>query len=224
MKKYFLIIGLLFIVSCKRADEPAEEVGFAIRFEKPQPINDSELSKIPNKFRGLFMSSDSIYINVKENIILTESYYKYRFHKKEMDSIKVFFDLKGNQYGSKLNDEVYDYRFIGDSIEFSNKQIDTFFVFSDKQKAKRINGELVLNYKDSIYWKIKAFSLEKNILKIKYIYSEEDLKRMDSLTKIKSTMIDSILFILKPSRNEFKRVLNLKNFGETIEYKKVKNN
>ena len=66
--------------------------------------------------------------------------------------------------------------------------------------------------------------MEKNTLKIKDIYSEEDLKRMDSLTKIKSTMIDSVLFILKPSRNEFKRVLNLKNFGKTREYIKVKNN
>jgi len=222
MKKYFLIIGLLFFVFCKRIETPY--AGFDMCFEKPQPINDSELSKIPNKFRGLFMSSDSIYINVKENIILTESYYKYRFHEKEMDSIKVIFDLKGNQYVSKLNDEVYDYRYIGDSIEFSNKQIDTFFVFSNTQKAKRIDGQLVLNYQDSIYWKVKAVSLEKDVLNIKYIYSEEDLKRMDSLTKIKSTMIDSTLFILKPSRNEFKRILNLKKLGENREYKKVRNN
>lgn len=113
---------------------------------------------------------------------------------------------------------------IGDSLEIIKKDIDTFFVFSNVQKAKRIDGQLVLNYKDSIYWKIKTISIEKNILKIKYIYSEEDLKRIDSLTKIKSTMIDSSAYILRPSRNEFKRILNLKNLGETREYKKVKNN
>ncbi|MBF4469960.1 hypothetical protein [Flavobacterium sp. HJJ] len=223
MKVCFLFLGFLFLVACKRADAPAEE-GFAMRFENPQPINDSELSKIPNKFRGLFMDSDSVYFNITDKMIFQEYYNKSRFHKKELDSIKVFFDLKGDQYISKLNNDVYDYRYIGDSIEFSNKQIDTFFIFSDTQKAKRIDGELVLNYKDSIYWKIKTINVEKNILKIKYIYSEEDFKRMDSLTKIKSTMIDSTLFILKPSRNEFKRILNLKNFGKIREYKKVKNN
>lgn len=220
MKECFLSVVLLFVVCCKRADEPAE-VGFAMRFEKPQPMNDSELSKIPNKFRGLFVNLDSEYVYIKENIILKEYYSKFRCHKKILDSIKEEFYLKGNQYVSKLNNEVYDYRYIGDSVEFSNKQIDTFFVFLNTQKAKRIDGQLVLNYQDSIFWKIKAISLEKNRLKIKYIYSEEDLKRIDSLTKIKATMIDSSLFILKPSRNEFKRILNLKKLGEELEYKRV---
>jgi hypothetical protein len=190
MEKCFLILVLLFVVSCKKADAPADESS-ALYFEKPQPINDSELSKIPNKFRGIFMNSDSMYINVKENIILKESYNRFRFHKNELDSIKVAFDFVGSQYVSKYNKDVFDYRYLGDSIEFSSKEIDTFFVFSNTQKAKRIDGQLILNYSDSIYWKIKAISMEKNMLKIKYIYSEEDLKRMDSLTKIKSTMIDS---------------------------------
>ena len=220
MEKCFLILVLLFVVSCKKADAPADESS-ALYFEKPQPINDSELSKIPNKFRGIFMTSDSIYINVKENIILKESYNRFRFHKNELDSIKVAFDFVGNQYVSKYNKDVFDYRYLGDSIEFSSKEIDTFFVFSNTQKAKRIDGQLILNYSDSIFWKIKAISVGKNMLKIKYIYSEEDLKRMDSLTKIKSTMIDSSLFLLKPSRNEFKRIINLKRFGEEHSYKKI---
>jgi hypothetical protein len=220
MKNYFLILGLLLMISCKRAE--AEPFGFSFYFEKQQPIHDSELSEIPNKFRGTFMNSDSIYISIKENIILRGYYNRFRFHKNALDSIKDGFDLVGNQYVSKLDEAVYDYKYVGDSVEFSNKQIDTFFVFSDIQKAKRIDGQLVLNYKDSIYWKIKAIRLEKNMLKIKYIYSEEDLKRIDSLTKIKSTMIDSSSFLLKPSRNEFKRILNLKKLGEEQDYKKVR--
>jgi hypothetical protein len=216
MKKYFLFLGLLFIVSCKKADTPF--AGFAIYFEKPQPINDSELSKIPNKFRGIFMDSDSIYINVKENIILEESYYKFRIHKTDLDSLKEFFSYPNGKF--KLSSKIIK----GDSLEIIKEDIDTFFVFSNTQKAKRIDGQLILNYKDSVFWNIKAISMEKNMLKIKYIYSEEDLKRMDSLTKIKSTMVDSSTYILRPSRNEFKRVLNLKNLGETREYKKVKNN
>lgn len=222
MKKYFFLLGLLFVISCKRAE--AEPFGLSFYFENPQPINDSELSKFPSKFRGVFMSSDSVYIDIKENIILQEYINKFRFHKKGFDSIKNAFDLVGNQYVSKYNKDVFNYRYLGDTVEFSNKQIDTFFIFSDVQKAKRINGQLVLNYKDSMYWDIKAINLEKNMLKIKHIYSEEDLKRIDSLTKVKSTMIDSSSFLLKPSRNEFKRILNLKMLGETREYKKVKNN
>jgi hypothetical protein len=220
MKKYFLILGLIAFLSCKNAEEP---VGPNLYFENPQPINDSELSKIPNKFQGLFMSSDSVYLNVQENIILKELYNKFRFPKKDFDSIKGDFDKIGNTYISKMNQDVYEAKYFKDSIEFSNKRIDTFFIFSDSQKAKRFDGKLVLNYKDSIYWTVKSISLEKSILKIKYIYSEEDLKRMDSLTKVKSTMLDSSTFVVKPSRNEFKRILNLKKLGEDMEYKKVQN-
>jgi hypothetical protein len=213
MNKCFLILVLLFVVSCKKVAAPY--AGFDMCFENPQPINDSELSKIPNKFRGIFINSDSMYITIKENIILEESYYKFRIHKTDLDSLKEFFSYTNGEFklGSKI--------FRGDSLEIIKKDIDTFFIFSNNQKAKRIDGQLVLNYKDFIFWKVKVMNIEKNKLKIKYIYSEEDLKRMDSLTKIKSTMIDSSLFILKPSRNEFKRIINLKKFGEEQEYRRI---
>lgn len=216
MKKYILLLGLLAFLSCKKA-VPA---GLDFYFENPQPINDAELSKIPNKFQGLFMSSDSVFLTIKENIILEESFYKFKFPLKDMDSLKNEYIFSNGKCISKDKKEVYDYRQLKDSIEFSNKQIDTFFMFSNTQKAKRFDGQLVLNYKDSIYWKVNPIRLEKNRLKIKYIYSEEDLKRIDSLTNVKSTMLDSSSFIIKPSRNEFKRILNLKHLGSDIEYKK----
>lgn len=221
MKKYFLVLILLLVIaSCKKAEAPADE-GFNLFFENPQPINDSELSKIPNKFRGLFIDSDSNYINIKENLILNEYYNKFKIHKNMLDSLKNEFDFVGNQYIFKFNNYAYDYRYLGDSIELSNKQIDTFFIFSNTEKAKRFNGQLVLNFKDSIFWKVKSLRLEKNALKITYLYSNDDLRRMDSITKIKSAAIDTASFISKPSRNEFKRILNLKNIGYQGNYNRV---
>lgn len=221
MKKCFLVLTLLLVIaSCKKADAPSEDE-FNLCFETPQPIKDSELSKIPNKFIGLFMDADSNYIDISENIILNEHYYKFKFHKNLSDSLKTEFDLVDNHYVSKLNKDVYDYRYIGDSIEFSNKQIDTFFIFSNTEKAKRFNGQLVLNYKDSIFWKVKSIRLENNILKITCLNSKEDLRRMDSLTKMKSKAIDTITFVSRTSRNEFKRILNLKKIGWELDYKRV---
>lgn len=169
------------------------------------------------------MNSDSLYFNVQDDVILKEFYDKFRFPKSEFDSIKLNFDKVGEKYISKFNKDVFDCKYLKDSIEFSNKRIDTFFIFSDRNKAKRFDGKLVLNYKDSIYWKVKIISVEKNRLKIKFIYTEQDLKRMDSLTKVKSTMLDSSSFVIKPSRNEFKRILNLKKLGGEYEYRKVAN-
>jgi hypothetical protein len=217
MKKYILVLGLLAFLSCKKA-EPA---GLDFYFENPQPINDAELTKIPNKFQGLYMNSDSVFLNIKENSILEERFYNFKFHRKYIDSLKNEFVFSNGKCISKEDKEVFDYRQLKDSIEFSKKRIDTFFVFSDSQKAKRFDGKLVFNFKDSIYWKVKSIRLEKNNLKIKYIYSKKDLKRIDSLTKVKSTMIDSSSFIVKPSRNEFKRILNLKHLGEDLEFRKI---
>ncbi|TRX37588.1 hypothetical protein [Flavobacterium restrictum] len=218
MKKYLLILAAFVFISCKK--HRAEPFGLNFYFENPQPINDAELCKIPNKFQGLYKSPDNVFININENSILFENYYTFRLHKNTLDSLKQEFDFSNGKYISKINHSIYVIKIIGDSVELSNKDVDTFFVFSNTQKAKRFNGQLVLNFKDSIYWKVKSICLEKNILKIKYIYSDEDLKKMDSLTKIKSTRIDSSSFIIRPSRNEFKQILNLKNLVEDSEYKK----
>ena len=219
MKKYILVLGLLAFLSCKKAEEAPS--GLSFYFENPQPINDAELSKIPNKFQGLFMDADSVFLNIKENIILEEKYYRFKFPLKDMDSLKNEFIFTNGKCISKDKKEVYEYRQLKDSMEFLNKRIDTFFIFSDMQKAKRFDSQLILNYKDSIYWTVKSIRLEKNKLKIKFIYSEQDLKRIDSLTKVKSTMVDSSSFIIRPSRNEFKRILNLKLLGEDLNFKTI---
>ncbi|WP_396168277.1 hypothetical protein [Flavobacterium sp.] len=217
MKKYFLVLGILLLFSCKKA-EPS---GLSFYFESSQPINDAELADIPNKFQGLFIDSDSVYLNIKGHVILRESFFKFKCHKNYIDSLKNDFVFSKGKYIAKDDNEVFDYRQLKDSIELSSKQIDTFFIFSAAQKAKRFDGKLVLNYKDSLYWTVKSISLGKNSLKIKYMYTEQDIKRIDSLTKVKSTMLDSSSFVIKPSRNEFKRILNLKHLGEDVEYRKV---
>lgn len=222
MTKYVLILGvLIFIISCKKVEAIPE--GYNLYFKTPQPIHDSELSKFPNRYRGLYVSSDSIYTRIKDNIILSESYTKFIVHKTAMDSLKREFDYSHGNYILKLDRSIYVPKIIGDSIELSTKQVDTIFSFSNVQKAKLVHGQIVLNTKDSIFWNAKILTLNKNTLSLKYLYSKEDLQRMDSITKLKSTMIDSSTYILKPSRREFIKFIELKNFGYVREYKKIRN-
>lgn len=221
MKKLALLFVLSFLmISCKNAD--AVPSGNNFYFENPQPVNDSELSSIPNKFKGIYMNSDSLYLNVTDNIIFYESENKFRFHKNQIDSLKEYFEVVNGKYISKDKKEVFNSKNVGDSIEFATKDIDTIFNFSETKKAKRINGDLILNEKYSIYWKVKLLSLNKNILNIKVLYSDGDLKRMDSITKIHSKKIDSLSYIISPSRSEFKRFSKIKNFGFDSKFVKVK--
>lgn len=222
MKNYLiLLITTLFFASCKeRASE--HPIGNTYYYQEPQPINDSELNSIPNKFIGLYVNEDSIYLNVSKRMIAEESFFKFRIHKNSLDSLSNELIKINGKYKFKNETTFLEDKIIGDSIEFSQKEIDTLFVFSDKQKAKRINGKLVLSDKDSVYWQTKLVFLDKNKLTIKYLYSNNDLKKMDSITKIKSKQLDSTSYLISPTRAEFKSFFQVKDFGYDIKYKKVK--
>lgn len=221
-KTAIVFLTAFVIISCKKAEADGIPDGNNFYFVNPQPINDSELSSIPNKFQGIYRNSDSSYLNITKNSIFKESSFKFRLHKNQIDSLKKEFTIVNGKYITNDTKEVYDSKSIGDSIELSSKNRDTIFIFSNAQKAKRINGNLILNQKDSIFWKVKLVSLDKNNLTIKEIYSDNDLKRMDSITKIHSKRIDSVTYIISPSRNEFKKFSKIKDFGYDSKFIKVK--
>jgi PBP1b-binding outer membrane lipoprotein LpoB len=213
----FLAATLLF-TSC---NEHAVPVGNTYYFTQPQPINDSELNSIPNKYLGCYVNADSVFLNVSKKMITEERFFKFRIHKNNLDSIADKIVKFNGKYRFKNETTFLDDKIIGDSIEFSQKELDTFFIFSDKQIAKRINRKLVLSHKDSIYWQSKLVYLNANELVIKYLYSDDDLSKMDSITKIKSKQLDSTSYLISPSRSEFKSFFELKNFGYDQKFKKV---
>lgn len=224
MKKIILLVTVICaLYSCKEVNLEMElPDGNTYYFENPQPINDSELKSIPTKFHGLYMNSDSVYININRNVITVDLFSKYKIPNTDLDSLKVDFDISNNEIISKKEKVKFSFRKLKDSIEVVNKDTDTIFNFSDSQKMKRINGNLVISKKDSIYWKIKLLTFNENSLVLKQLYAEEDLKKMDSITKIKAKKIDSITFIITPTRAEFKQFFKLKDFGHDIEFKRIK--
>lgn len=222
MKKIILILVLIIVLtSCKKADAPACEDCLAFYFENPQPDNDSELTGFPAKFKGLYMNSDSIFIRIEEDRILRESYYTDIIHKKVLDSLKEDCNIINGKLVIKEFKAEYNLKPKGDSILLTRKMIDTLFRFSLNQKAKRINGQLVLSRRDSIFWNVQFLLIEKNIIKFKNIYEKEDLKKLDSITAIKGKMLDSISYLIKPTRREFKDILKIKKLGTDQEYDKV---
>ncbi|MEL1255475.1 hypothetical protein AAEO57_16915 [Flavobacterium sp. DGU38] len=95
------------------------------------------------------------------------------------------------------------------------------FRLSYNHKAKRIDGQLVLSTRDSVFWKMEVVSLDNNILKIKDVYLRDDLTKLDSVTVIKGKRLDSISYLIKPTRGEFKKILKIKKLGFDQEYTKV---
>ncbi|NHN24650.1 hypothetical protein FIA58_003085 [Flavobacterium jejuense] len=216
------VIFLLVFISCKNVSGDLEIAGNTFYFEEPQPINDFELKTFPNKFLGSYMNEDSISLNFQKDVICREYIWKNKIPNTDLDSLKVGFDFTDDKIVSKDGSFKFLYRQLKDSIEIFNKRIDTIFRFSNTQKAKRINGNLVISKKDSIFWNIKLYTFDKEKLTVKQLYSDTDLKKMDSITKVKAKMLDSSTYIIAPSRAEFKQFYKLKDFGNDTNYKKVK--
>lgn len=221
MKKIAVFFFIVLFTSCKEVRAVPE--GNTFYFETPQPINDSELKSFPKKFQGLYMDLDSVYLKINHDIITDEYFRRFKMGLQSFDSLKRDFIISENDIISKeFKDLKYTYRKLKDSIEITDYRIDTIFQFSDFQKAKRINGNIVISEKDSVYWNVKMLVFEKNKLTLKQLYSDSDLNNMDSITVTKSRKIDSTTFIISPKRNEFKQFFKLKNFGYDSNYKKIK--
>ncbi|WP_193844894.1 hypothetical protein [Flavobacterium hungaricum] len=221
MKKLILIFTIITIaISCKKADAECVDC-LTFYFENPQPDKDSELDHFPNKFRGLYVNADSIFIRIDEDLIMKEYFYKSKIHKLALDSLKETFDIVDGKLIVKNTKDVYEMLPKGDSIELIQKNTDTLFRFSLFKKAKRIDGQLILSSKDSIYWTVEFLSIQNDSIKFKRLYDQKNLKKLDSITKIKAKMLDSTSYLIKPTRREFKKILKIKDRSWDIGYKKV---
>lgn len=220
MKKLGFLFVFAFLTSCKETQ--SIPIGNAIYFENPQPINDAELKSFPNTFLGMYIYQDSSYLNIQKDMITDERIWKSKISYRELDSVISDYELSDKEMVSKDGSWKFQYRKLKDSVELTNRRVDTLFIFSNFQKAKRINGNLVISKKDSIFWNIKLYTFDKEKLTVKQLYSDTDLKKMDSITKVKAKMLDSSTYIITPSRAEFKQFFKLKDFGYDTHYKKVK--
>ena len=219
--KYFLLILVLsFFISCKKA-EAVPDFGIDFLFKESQPINDSELKHFPNEFIGSYINQDSTYLIITNKLIYKKWINRNYISLSEFNSIKDSVKIIGNRIYPLDSKKFLDFRKVKDSIEITDTYYDTIFSISDFNKANRIKGVIVLNTKDSIYWKIRILSLDKKNLKLMTLVSEDDLARIDSLSKIKEQKIDSTKNVIQLSKTEFKKMLTLKNLGYTQEYKKL---
>jgi hypothetical protein len=222
MKKIILMIILVIALgSCKKVRMRPCPDCFFLYFENPQPEDDSELDRFPHRFRGTYKDKDSSFLTIDEDRIIVKYFTKSKIHKNELDSMRSEYYIYNNKIirkDSKKNIYLYPK---GDSLELLETYLDTIFRFSYNQKAKRIDGQLILSTRDSIFWDIQFLSLNNNTLKFKDIYLPTDLKKLDSVTAIKAQVVDSMSYLIKPTRREFKRILKVKNFGTDWEYHKL---
>jgi hypothetical protein len=217
MKNYLLAVVLLLLVSCKKT-EIAETDYY---FDKAQPADDSELSRIPSKFRGVYRQGSSDFI-INENSIYRTYKDKSALSKKEFDSLKNEGDYKDGRLTIKRTLQSYNVMKSRDSVYIITSFTDTIFKFSQTQKAKRINGYLVLSKRDSIFWNTTILSIKRDTLVWKSLSSKLDYVKLKPLVKVIEINADTTKVALKPSRKEFVKLLKIDGLGNDTKFKKVR--
>lgn len=211
---------MLFFIRCK--EHRVEEIYYtSFYFGSPQPVNDSELSNFPIRYRGIYSKGeDTMYIDKKA--IYYSMYRLDTINKTQLDSLGESLEYRGDKLIIKFDDYVQEYtvKDKGGLLYLSSRHRDTLFALSPQHKAKRINGSIVISYKDSTFWRSNIFSLQSDSLVWKYFATPDDYATIKPYIKDIRTNIDTTVIHLKPTRKEFSKLLGLKISEK--KYKKIK--
>lgn len=222
MKKIIITVVLFALWSCKETIVE-EDGGTTFYFDSPQPANDFELSSFPLKFRGVYIIGDTeLHIDKKD------IYYAYledgKFAKAEMDSLKsggIIYEKNELILKEGKHTIVYNTKEEKDSIYFFRRRNDTIFKLSSTQKAKRINGQLILSTKDSVFWDVKMLTIEKDSLRWTYLTYKEDYLALKPIVKKMSINVDTTIVHLWPTRKELGKIMQLETL-KSNKYKRIK--
>ena len=106
-----------------------------------------------------------------------------------------------------------------DSIYLSSTNKKILFSFSE-QTAKIVNGDFISNTKDSVYWRVQAYSLKRDSLYIRRFLDKEDLGAMKSIVKDVQVNADTSKVVVNPTKREFKRLLK-SDAGSVQSFRKI---
>jgi hypothetical protein len=219
MRVVFLIVAMALCCSCKKS--VAEDTEGIYYFAQVQPAGKDSLLNMPNKFLGHYLSEYGDTLQISSDEIAYSVYTEFAISKKD----SFFSKYNGDERLSMraLQDSLEpDMRIIKqdiDSIYLSSTNKKILFSFSE-QTAKFVNGDFISNAKDSVYWRVEAYSLKKDSLCIKRFLDKEDLGIVKSVVKDVEVNADTSKVIVNPTKREFKRLLK-SDAGSVQSFRKI---
>ena len=196
-----------------------------VYFDQPQPEGLSDLKQLPIRYRGQYMDQDSTLLTITETLVIMKTNYEIVIKKSEIDSSKEF-KFENNKLINILTNSQVVYRIKNDTFYIKENNIDTLFNLSNTNIARKYKGYLILNTKWDNSWSAECFSLTNGTLKQIQIESKELFNKLSAIYEneiiMDSTQTDTIKMILKPTKKQFKQILNIEDSLVINEYKKIK--
>ncbi len=189
-----------------------------VTFDKPQPIDVTELQRFPDRLFGEFRSEEDnsiLYVTEKTLVRIYDFYNK--THVSLLDSTvqligDSLFDLETNE-GTLVQIE-------GDSVVKHIYETDTLFVINQKNVLKKFKGYYFLNMNiNPDIWHVQKLELQKGKLILSSINNREDIDQLKTITE---TMQDTVPYIFSPNKKQFKEFVRNEGFRTQEAFFKIK--
>ncbi len=213
-----------------------------IHFENPVPENINNVSSFHTNFQGNyyrvsknfeeFLQADSVYLIIKDKIIIQENVLIEKFAKADFDTMKNL-EIRGDLIYDLENNDATGYPFFieNDSLVVKYKMTDTIFYLGDNNPARFYKKSLFLNKKINQYYEVSKMKVDgKNeLLYYDHIQDSLDTKILQKITTLQevksgsdSSGNDKIEgYIVNLSKKELKKFLKMGGFTKNETYKKM---
>ena len=202
-----LICPVLLFTACKPA----------ATFDQPQPGGTEALRAFPRGIHGQYLDAEAASVLLITDSLITRKYdFEYGEHR---DSIGASFRLSGDTLIHLKTGFHENVRVASDSIYRRAAGTDTLFQISAHNVLKRFKGHYFLNDRyDDNRWTVQRLSLQKGVLRIGSIASEEAIKNLRELTE---TAADTASTHFSPTRKQFRKFIRQDGFSDQESFQKI---
>jgi len=192
------LVGMTMMFSC----EPK------VTFKEPQPTNTENLSGLPKKLKGEYLSVEDSSILIIDNKLIQRIYdFDYKIHPNELDSTQ---QIVGDTVIDFENNKKTPIRRDGDSLVIHVHSIDTLFQMGYDNVVRKFKGYFFLNIrwgKES--WEVKKMELKKGQLVVSRISTKEEIESLKEKTETQQDTVPPYEFTI--TKKQFKEFV--KNDG-----------
>ncbi len=181
-------------------------------FTEPQPTGSENLSKIPNRLRGEYISlEDSSLLLINESVIQRSFNYEVITHLSQLSDDE---QLTGDTIFNLTTHEKISVKKEGDSLFASFHFVDTLFQISDQNVIRKFKGVYFLNLLyDENSWEVRKLQLSRGELTFSSISGQEDISRLIEVAESAKDTVPPYEFTA--TRKQFRKFIKNEGFSQS---------
>lgn len=182
-----------------------------VTFTEPQPTGSANLSIIPDRLQGEYISlEDSSVLLINESVIQRSFDYMVKTHLNQLGDDE---QLKGDTILNLTTHEKISVKKEGDSLVASFHFVDTLFKISDQNVLRKFKGYYFLNMQyNEKSWEVRKLQLSKGELTLSSISGQEDIDRLKEVSESVKDTVPPYEFTA--SRKQFRKFIKNEGFSQ----------